>query len=60
MYIIKDMFICIIKEQSIDEGESTWRRYKGCHNTIDDIWGKIQGLPIVNTPMAEWTSTQRQ
>jgi len=23
MYIIKDMFICIIKEQSIDEGEST-------------------------------------
>ena len=23
MYILKDIFICIIKEQSIDEGEST-------------------------------------
>ena len=23
MYILRDIFICIIKEQSIDEGEST-------------------------------------
>jgi len=42
MYILKDIFICIIKEQSIDEGESTWRWYKGCDNTIDDISGQIK------------------
>jgi len=36
-YILKDIFICIIKEQCSDEGESTCRQYKGCQNTIDDI-----------------------
>jgi len=41
-YNVKDMFIRIIKEQCIDEGESTWRRYKGCQNTINDILGQIQ------------------
>ena len=39
MYISMDIFICIIEEQSIDEGESTWRQYKGCQNTINDISG---------------------
>jgi len=41
-YILKDIFICIIKEQCIDEGESTWRWYKGCQNTINDILGQIK------------------
>jgi len=41
-YILKDIFICIIKEQCIDEGESTWRQYKGCQNTITDILGQIK------------------
>jgi len=41
-YILKDIFICIIKEQFIDEGESTWRRYKACQNTINDILGQIK------------------
>ena len=36
-YILKDIFICIIKEQCFDEGESVWRWYKGCQNTINDI-----------------------
>jgi len=36
-YILKDIFICIIKEQCSDEGESRWRWYKGCQNTIHDI-----------------------
>jgi len=40
-YILKDIFICIIKEQCSDEGENTWRRYKGCQNTINDILGQI-------------------
>jgi len=40
-YIWKNIFICIIKEQCSDEGESTWRRYKGCQNTINDIFGQI-------------------
>jgi len=26
MYILKNLFICIIKEQCNDKGESTWRR----------------------------------
>ena len=39
-YILKDIFICIIKEQCFDEGESTWRQYKGCQNTINDILGQ--------------------
>jgi len=41
-YILKDIFICIIKDQCIDEGESTWRWYKGCQNTSNDILGQIK------------------
>jgi len=41
-YILKDIFICIIKEQCFDEGESIWRQYKGCQNTINDILRKNQ------------------
>jgi len=59
-YILKDIFICIIKEQFSDEGESTWRGYKGCQNTINDILGQIKWLHIVGTPMAKWASTERQ
>jgi len=41
-YILKNIFICIIKEQCSDEGESTWRWYKGCQNTINDILCRIE------------------
>jgi len=41
-YILKDILICIIKEQCIDGGDSTWRRYKGCQNTIIDILDQIK------------------
>jgi len=34
-YILKDIFIWIVKEQCSDEGEITWRRYKGCQTTIN-------------------------
>jgi len=36
-YILRDIFICIINEQCVDEGESIWRRYKSCQITINDI-----------------------
>jgi len=39
--ILKDMFICIIKKQCSDKEESTWRQYKGCQNTVNDILGQI-------------------
>jgi len=42
MYILKDIFICIIKEQCSDEGESTWRWYKGCQNSINDRLDQIE------------------
>jgi len=41
-YISQDILICIIKEQCSDEGESTWRLYKGCQNTINDILGQFK------------------
>jgi len=41
-YILNDIFICIIQEQCIDEGDSTWRQYKGCQNTINDTLGQIK------------------
>ena len=40
--ISKDIFICIINEQCSDKEESTWRWYKGCQNTINDIVGQIK------------------
>jgi len=59
-YILKDLFICIIKEQCSDEGESTWRWYKGCQNNINDIVCQIQWEQIVDTPMAKLASTEGQ
>jgi len=41
-YILKDILIWTIKKQCIDEGESTWWRYKGCQNTINHIFGQIK------------------
>jgi len=41
-YILKDVFIWIIKVQCSDKVESTWRRYKGCQNTVNDILGQIK------------------
>jgi len=41
-YILMDIYICIIKEQCSDEGESTWRQYEGSQNTINDILGQLK------------------
>jgi len=59
-YILQGIFICIIEEQCIDEGESTWRRYKGCQNTIHDILVQIKWWDIVDTPMAKGVSMERR
>jgi len=59
-YILKDIFICIIEEQRIDEGESTWRWYTGCQNKITDVLGQIKRQHIEDTPMARWASTEHQ
>jgi len=40
--ILKDIFICIVKEQCSDKEERTRRHYKGCQNTINDILGQIK------------------
>jgi len=37
MYILKNIFISIIREQCFDEGDSICGPYKGCQNTINDI-----------------------
>jgi hypothetical protein len=58
-YILKDILICIIKEQSIDEAESTWRQYKRWKNTINDISDKIKQYNIVDMPIAKWVSMER-
>jgi len=36
-YILKNIFVCIIKEPCFDEGESIWRQHKGCQNPNNDI-----------------------
>jgi len=59
-YIFKDIFLCIIKEQCSDEWDSTWRQYKGCQNTINDLLGQIKWWHIVDTPTAKWVSMERQ
>jgi len=59
-YISKDLFICIIKEHCFDEGESIWRQYKACQNTINDILRQNEWWHIVDTPMAKWAPTERQ
>jgi len=40
--ILKDIFICIIKEQCSAKEKSTCRHYKGSQNTVNDILGKMK------------------
>jgi len=59
-YILKNIFIWIIKEQFHRKGEGTWRQLKGCQNPINDILCQFKSLHIVDTPVAKWASTERQ
>ena len=52
-YILKDIFICIIKEQCSDEGETTWRWYKGSQHPTNDLLGQIKWEHIVDMPIAK-------
>jgi len=60
MYILKDIFICIIKKQCSDEVERTWRQYKAYQNTINDILCQIEWKHIVDGHVAKWASMERQ
>ena len=57
-YILQDIFICIIKEKCSDKGESTWRWYKGCQNTSNDIQCQIKWLHVVDMLVMKWASTE--
>jgi hypothetical protein len=57
-YILKNLFICIMKEQYSDEGECTRRWWNGDQNMITVIQSQIQWLHIVDTPVAKWASTE--
>ena len=59
-YILKDIFICINKEQCSDQEEHEWKREKGCPIILNDGLHQIQWLHNVDTPVAKWASTERQ
>jgi len=59
-YILKDIFICIIKVQCSDQEERKWKPYKGCQINVNDGLRQIKWLHIVDTPMAKWVSMERQ
>jgi len=59
-YILKNIFICIIKEQYADHGQSTWRLWNGCQNIVNDKLCQIERLHIADTLVAKWASTQHQ
>jgi len=59
-YILKGIFICIIKEQCSHKGECTWTAQNGCHKTIIDILCQREWFHIADTPMAKWASTECQ
>jgi len=58
-HILKDIFICIIKEQCSDQWESEWKRLKGFQNNVNDRLRQINWLNIVDTPVAKWASLER-
>jgi len=60
MYIFKDIFVCIIKEQCSDQEESKRKQYKDCQNNVNDRLHQIKWLHIVDTPKAKWASTECQ
>jgi len=52
-YISKDIYICIIKEQCSDQGESKSKCKKGCQKNVNDRLNQIKWLNIMDTPMAK-------
>jgi len=57
-YILKDIFICIIKEQCSDQGEYQWKWEKGCQNIVNDVICQINRVHIEDTPGAKWVSME--
>jgi len=60
MYILNDIFICIIKEQCSEKRKSTWGWLNSCQNTITDILFQMELLHIVDVPVEQWASTEHQ
>jgi len=52
-YVWKDKFMGMIKERFGHKGESIWRRWKGCQNSIHDILCEIKWLRIADMAMVE-------
>jgi len=59
-YILKDIFICIIKEQCSNQWESEWKRLKDCQNNVNDRLRQMNRLNNADTPVAKSASTERQ
>ena len=59
-YILKNIFICIIKEQCSDQEESKCTRKKGCQINMNDRLCEIEEFNIVDTPVSKWMSMERQ
>jgi len=59
-YILKNIFVQIIKEQCSDQGKCRWKWWNCCQNTMTDILCQIQFLYIADTPVAQWASTEHQ
>jgi len=59
-YILKDIFMCTIKEQCSDKGKRTWRGWNNCQNTVIDILCQSKWLHNADRPVAKWLSTERQ
>jgi hypothetical protein len=54
------IYLCIIKEQHIDQEESKWKHQNGSYHNVHDGLRQIKWLQIVDTAMAKWASTERQ
>jgi len=52
-YILKDIFVLIIEEQCSDQEEYQRKRYQGCEINENDIPSQINGVHIVDTPVAK-------
>jgi len=56
-YILKNIFLCIIKELYSDQEESWWKRQKHYLNNVNDRISKINCLHIADMSVAKWAST---
>jgi hypothetical protein len=53
MYILNDIFICIIIEQCSDKEESVCRELKGCQHTITDTVWQMKWFHITDKPVGK-------